>query len=199
MELAQSRWTPRLAARSRQAAPARLAETPRRTAAGLVAATAAATALLVSACGGPSGSGPASAAGPKVPAGLSCASPHGPHEVAVVVEPSSGTVISRCVSVPAAGISALSLLRDSKVETATQKYSFGLAVCQVAGVPAHYTQCLPPGKPYWVLFVSHGGHAWTAATTGISDVTLAAGDSLGFRYDSPHGSPAPPSAPPPLR
>ena len=92
---------------------------------------------------------------------------------------------------------ALSLLAKSHVELGTQTYSFGVAICQVDHVPAHYSQCLPSGQDYWALFVSSGGTPWTSPSAGVSDITVQPGDSPGLRYDPPTGTAAPP--PPPSR
>lgn len=171
--------------------------------------------LLVAACGGaanvPTGSttttspappvaGGSTAAGPTAAAGartLACTS--GADLVGVVVQAVAGTGLGRCVKAPAGGISAVAALSAAHIQTGTQRYSFGLAICQVDNVPAHYVSCLPSGKPYWALFVSHAGAAWVAASTGVSGVTLKPGDSVGLRYDSPAGAAQPPAVPPPLR
>lgn len=153
-------------------------------------------ALMLSACGS---SGPPSASA-RVPAGGtsgSCAGVAGAHHARVVVETSASSSFQRCVGFSSPTLSATELLSDAHVKLGTQKYSFGLAICQVNGVPAHYSKCLPAGKPYWAMFVSRDGAAWAGATAGISETKLGPGDSLGLRYDSPTGNPAPPPAPTP--
>lgn len=157
------------------------------------AITGAVAAVLLSACG--SGSSHASTAqGSATSAPLSCAGTPGVHHARVVIETSPSSVLQRCVGFSSPTISATKLLSDGNVGLGTQKYSFGLAICSVNGVPAHYSQCLPSGKPYWALFVSHDGAAWTSPPVGVSDISVAPGDSLGLRYDSPTGNPAPPPA-----
>lgn len=156
-----------------------------RAGAGILGSLAVATGLA--ACGGGAG-----AAGTVSGANADCSGVSAAHHARVVYESSPGTIESRCVGFSTSTISARTLLSDSKIELGTQQYSFGVAICQVAEVPAHYSQCLPSGKPYWALFVSHGGGAWTNPPVGISDITLKPGDSLGLRYDSPNGTPAPP-------
>ncbi len=153
--------------------------------------------LAASACGGATETPPAPTTTATATASLSCATVAGTR-VAVVVEPAAGDVISRCFGVGAGGVPAVAALQKAGVEVGTQKYSFGLGVCQVDHVPAHYVSCLPSGKPYWALFVAHGSGGWLTASTGISDITLKAGDSLGLRYDSPKGNAAAPSVPPPV-
>lgn len=141
----------------------------------------------LAACGGAAG-----AAGTVSGANADCSGVSGANHARVVFESSPGTIESRCVGFSTPTISARTLLTDSKIELGTQQYSFGVAICQVADVPAHYSQCLPSGKPYWALFVSHGGGTWTNPPVGISDITLHPGDSLGLRYDPSTGTPAPP-------
>ena len=162
-----------------------------------VSAAAFGVALTLAACGSGSSHSTASAAtGPGGGSG-SCAGVAGANHARVVVETSPSSVLQRCVGFTSPTITATALLSDAHVTLGTQKYSFGLALCQVDGVPAHYSQCLPSGKPYWALFVSRDGAKWTSASAGISDTTLKPGDSLGLRYDPPTGNAAPPPAPSP--
>lgn len=150
-------------------------------------------AVVLSACGS-SSSHATTAQGSATSASLSCSGTPGVHHARVVVETSPSSVLQRCVGFSSPTIPATTLLSDGHMSLGTQKYSFGLAICSVNGVPAHYSQCLPSGKPYWALFVSHGGAAWTNPSVGVSDISVAPGDSLGLRYDSPKGNPAPPPA-----
>lgn len=126
----------------------------------------------------------------------SCSGVAGAHHARVVVEPSSGDVVTHCVGFDSATISAPALLAKSGFELGTQNYggSLGLALCQVDHVPAHYSACLPSGADYWAVFVSSGGKAWTNPPVGVSQITIHPGDTLGLRYDSPQGDPAPPPA-----
>ncbi len=152
--------------------------------------------LLGAACG--EAASPKSLRGATTTAAHQCSGAQSRALVAVVVESSPASVVSDCV-VGGAGISALAALRSAGVEVGTKTYSFGLAICQVDHVPAHYLDCLPAGQPYWALFVARGASGWSSASTGISGITLTPGDSLGLRYDPAKGSAAPPSVPPPLR
>lgn len=149
--------------------------------------------IAVAACG-TSGS-PGTAARATVPS--SCARVSGLHHARLVVEASPGKVVQRCIGFAGEEIPALKLLSDSHVEVGTQKYSFGVAICQVDHVPSHYSECLPSGADYWAVFLSTGGHGWTSPSTGVSDITVPAGGSLGLRYDPPTGTPAPPPTPSP--
>lgn len=128
-----------------------------------------------------------------------CAGAGESQRAAVVVQPAAGQVVERCVSFRGTSIGAASALAKSGIEEGVQRYSFGLAVCQLDGVPAHYSSCLPSGRPYWALFVSRQGRPWTSASAGLSDVTLSDGDAVGFRYDPPQGTPSPPTKLPTLR
>jgi hypothetical protein len=136
------------------------------------------------------------AAAPSASSG-SCAKVSGDHHARLVVETSSGTVVQRCVGFAGHAIPALKLLTDSHIEIGTQKFSFGVAICQVDDVPRHYSQCLPSGQDYWALFLSTNGHRWTSPSTGVSDIKVPAGGSLGLRFDSPTGKAAPPPPPSP--
>lgn len=139
---------------------------------------------------------PAAASG-RAPASGSCAGVPGTHHARLVVEPAPGTVVKRCVGFDGRRIAALRLLAKGHIESATQKFSFGVAICQVDHVPSHYSQCLPSGQDYWALFLSTHGHRWTSPSVGVSDIKVPAGGSLGLRYDPPTGKPAPPPRPSP--
>lgn len=150
--------------------------------------------VAVAACG--SGS-PSSTASAHAASTGSCASVRGAHHARLVVEAGPRKVVQRCVGFSGRSIPAVKLLTDSRIQIGTQKFSFGLAICQVDRVPAHYSQCLPSGQNYWALFLSTDGHHWTSPSTGVSDIKVPAGGSLGLRYDSPKGTPAPPPSPSP--
>lgn len=156
-------------------------------AAGLVAAT--------SAVGTPTSGASTRAATNR--AARSCTDVPGHHHARVVVEVAPGHVEQRCVGFSGKKIAALRLLKDSHIELGTQKFSFGVAICQVDHVPSHYSQCLPSGKDYWAVFLSTDGHRWTSPSSGVSDISVPAGGSLGLRYDSPTGTPAAPPKPSP--
>jgi hypothetical protein len=127
----------------------------------------------------------------------SCAGVPGAHHARLVVEPAAGKVVARCVGFAGKRLAALKLVQESHIEVGTETFSFGVAICQVDDVPAHYAQCLPPGQDYWALFLSTNGRTWTSPSVGVSDITVPPGGSLGLRYDSPNGTPAPPPHPTP--
>jgi hypothetical protein len=149
---------------------------------------------VATACG--TGGLSAAAAGHASTSG-SCVGVAGAHHARLVVEPSPGRVVKRCVGFAGRQIPALKLLSESHIESATQKFSFGVAICQVDHVPSHYSQCLPSGQNYWALFLSKEGHRWTSPSVGVSDIKVPAGGSLGLRYDPPTGKAAPPPKPSP--
>ena len=163
--------------------------------AGAVGLLMAVAGVAAAACGS---SGPSATASAHVEASGSCTGVPGAHHARLVVEAAPGKLVQRCVGFSAkGGIPAMKLLADSHLELGTQKYSFGVAICQVDHVPSHYTQCLPSGQDYWALFLSTGGRRWTSPSVGVSDITVPAGGSLGLRYDPPTGTPAPPPPPSP--
>ncbi len=144
------------------------------------------------------GNGQASAsASTAVATSGSCTGVAGAHHARLVVEPVAGKVVARCVGFSGKSLPGLTLLKDSHIEFSTQTFSFGVAICQVDDVPAHYTKCLPTGQDYWALFLSTNGHKWTSPSVGISDIKVPPGGSVGLRYDSPKGTPAPPPHPTP--
>jgi hypothetical protein len=152
----------------------------------------------VAACGGgsPSASTAGSTPGSASSSG-SCSGVPGAHHARLVVEPSAGKVVARCVGFSGSGLPALKLITKSLLEVGTQTFSFGVAICQVDNVPAHYSKCLPTGQDYWALFLSKNGRTWTSPPVGVSDIKVPAGGSLGLRYDPPTGKPAPPPRPSP--
>jgi hypothetical protein len=160
----------------------------------VVAALLLAGGAAAAACGTSSPPGSASTA---AATSGSCTGVPGAHHARLVVETAAGKVLKRCVGFSGSGVQALKLLKKSGVELGTQAFSFGVAICQVDDIPAHYTQCLPSGQDYWALFVSKNGHKWTSPSVGVSEITVPPGGSLGLRYDSPNGTPAPPPHPTP--
>ena len=151
--------------------------------------------VVAAACGS---AGPSQAAASNHGAASgSCAGVSGAHHARVVVEAGPGKLVQRCVGFSGTKIAALTLLTDSRIELGTQQYSFGVAICQVDHVPSHYAKCLATGQNYWAVFLSTDGRHWTSPSTGVSEITVPPGGSLGMRYDSPKGTPAPPPRPSP--
>ena len=128
---------------------------------------------------------------PSAPGAAACSS--NPNHVTVVVQSSASNTVQRCVGFSGANISGISALTKSGIEVGTQTYSFGVGICQLDNIPAHYSTCLPANQPYWALFTAQAGKAWVSPSTGVSDITLSNGDYLGFRYDPQTGTAAAPS------
>jgi hypothetical protein len=110
----------------------------------------------------------------------------------------NGKVVQRCAGFDAAQVTGEQLLKSSGIEYQTQNFgSLGLAVCQVDNEPARFSRCLPANAPYWALWVSKAGSAWSMAEAGITNLELADHDALGLRYTpATEASPAPPPSPP---
>lgn len=87
------------------------------------------------------------------------------------------------------------VMQASGIEYATSTYGgMGKAVCQVDGEPATYpSSCWTSTSPYWAMFVSRGGDAWSTSARGISTETFADGDALGWHYIPVNGGAPPPS------
>ena len=143
--------------------------------------------LLISACGGGGG-------GSGTTPTATCSGSG--HHVEVVVETGTHQVVDRCVSFTGAEIKGETALHRSKIESFSQHFSYGDAVCQIDNEPKSYTTCFPSGQPYWALFLWSGSGKWKSASTGIGEVLLKSGQALGWRYDSSSGTAAPPPRPP---
>jgi hypothetical protein len=127
-----------------------------------------------------------------------CASAAVTHRVGVVVEHGDGRVLRRCVGFDTASATALGVLQASGLEVGIASYGGGLgaAVCQIDNEPSSYPPgCFTSSGSYWVLFVSRAGGAWVVSDLGASNVTVATGDDIGFRYDSQTGADPPPPSP----
>ncbi|WP_298208620.1 hypothetical protein [Ferrimicrobium sp.] len=150
--------------------------------------------LGLAACGSTSAS-PHSASAIDFGGESSCSKVPASKAVKVVVEPSSHKVISGCTAIGTSSIPALTLLSKAHIELGTQKYSFGLALCQVDHVPAHYVECLPAKANYWGVYVAKARGKWISSSLGISDIRLTRGESLGLRYVPPVNNPPMPAGP----
>ena len=132
-----------------------------------------------------------------VPGRPTCVDAAWTHHAALVVEHSDGRVIRVCIGFDSGTISGDQLLASSGVEAATAgTAAFGKEVCQLDGEPATYPNtCWTTTSPYWVVFVSRAGGAWTASNLGVSSQVFANGDAEGFRYDPQSGPEPPPPSP----
>jgi hypothetical protein len=144
------------------------------------------------------GAGATSSIARQGPAAPLCAQAASSHRVGLVVEHADGQVIRRCVGFNAPTATALGVLQGSGLEVGISSYGGGLgaAICQIDNEPAMYPpSCFTASGSYWVLFVSHAGGAWVASAVGASNVTVANGDDIGFRFDSQSGADPPPPSP----
>ena len=105
----------------------------------------------------------------------------------------SGSPIERCV-ITSGESNALTLLDIAKINTeGTQKYG-NAVVCRVNGLPdATVESCeeMPPAEAYWAVYVKeyevfpipfNTAGEWGWAQTGIDEVFLNPGDSLGLVF-----------------
>ncbi|MGH7722591.1 MAG: hypothetical protein ACRENL_07145 [Candidatus Dormibacteria bacterium] len=124
-----------------------------------------------------------------------CAQASSVHHAALVAEHASGAAVTVCVAFAGDSITGAQLLARSGVEYATADYGgTGQAVCQIDSEPAQYpSSCWTASSPYWAMFVSRGGGAWTVSSLGISSQTFRDSDALGFRYQGQSDYASPPS------
>lgn len=131
------------------------------------------------------------AAAPGSPLVATCAGA-GPNHAALVIEHGDGSVVRRCVAFDTPTISGDRLLAAAGVPWSGQTFGgFGVAVCAVDAEPSRYGSC-PGADRYWAVFEASGGGDWELSPIGISSMTVADGDALGFRYVSTSGTPEPP-------
>ena len=137
-----------------------------------------------------------------VPSVGGCAQASGVHHAALVTEHSDGRVVTACVSFGADSITGdelLTLAHDQHgVESATldNGSGYGKAACQIDYEPAQYPpSCWSGNSPFWALFVSRSGGAWTESSLGISSQTFRDGDAEGFRYEGQSDGSPPASSP----
>jgi hypothetical protein len=120
----------------------------------------------------------------------SCAFASGGHHVAVVVEHGSGAVLTACVAFAADQLTGDQVMQLSGIEYATTTYGgLGKAVCQVDHEPASYPpSCWTASSPYWAMYVSRSGGAWSISNQGVSGQQFRDGDALGWHYIPQSGS-----------
>ncbi|MDP3891396.1 hypothetical protein [Nocardioides sp.] len=118
--------------------------------------------------------------------------------VTVVVDPHAlgGGPRTRCVE--NGGGKAASELFPAAGEPLTYVQRQPGMVCRVSGAPAD-ADCVnaPPASAYWGLFWSDGkSGAWNYSTVGVGGLTVPAGGSVAFSWQT--GSRTPPSVKPPV-
>jgi hypothetical protein len=104
------------------------------------------------------------------------------HHAALVIQHSSGSLITRCVAFAEAQITGLELVQRSGVSYTAQDFgSMGSAMCRLDREPSTD----PPGcfgsGPYWQYFHRQGA-TWQASVVGASSSPLHDGDMDGWRY-----------------
>ncbi len=136
-----------------------------------------------------------------VPSVGGCAQASGVHHAALVAQHGDGRVVTACVSFGTDSITGDELLTAAKaqgVESQTlgsNDSGYGKSVCQIDYEPTQYpSTCWSGNSPYWALFVSRSGGAWTESSLGISSQTFRDGDAEGFRYEGQSDG-SPPASP----
>ena len=104
------------------------------------------------------------------------------HHAALVVQHSSGSLLTRCVAFAEEQISGLQLIERAGVQYDAQSFgSIGTAICQLDREPA----TSPPGcfgsGSYWQYFHRQGGN-WQDSASGASSSALRDGAMDGWRY-----------------
>jgi len=103
------------------------------------------------------------------------------HHAGLVIEHSSGRLLTRCVAFAEAQITGMQLIERSNVSYQAQTFgSMGSAICQLDGEPSSVpSNCFGNG-PYWQYFHWQGG--WRQSMLGASSSMLRDGDIDGWRY-----------------
>lgn len=152
-----------------------------------------ALALLAAACGGSS----APSAGASAQVEQSCAGVAGKHHAYVEIVNQGAVLTTSCVGFDGASIDGATLMRRSLIEWSTQTDpKYGLEVCQVDSLPAHFSKCLAADY-YWSDWLWSDG-AWSQSQVGISQTEVKDREALGWVWTSEAAgaSPSPPPPPP---
>jgi hypothetical protein len=114
------------------------------------------------------------------------------HHAALVIQHSSGRVLSRCVAFAEDQITGLQLIQRSGVQYQTQSFgSLGSAVCQLDAEPSAVPpNCFGAGD-YWQYFHRRGS-AWQPSAMAATASTLHDGDMDAWHYAA--GAAQPPIA-----
>ena len=109
----------------------------------------------------------------------------------VVIQNSTGDVITRCIEFQEESITVETLLERSGFRLVTEQFSFGASICFLHDDGA--LDCSPhPQDWFWGFYVQPQDE-WELAPVGISSATATHGDVFGFVY-GPFGESPPPSA-----
>ena len=124
-----------------------------------------------------------------------CTNNSAAHHAYVVVQHLSGASFQRCVGFDGSEIGGQALMDESGIQYGAHQLSSGKAVCQVDHEPQQYSQCFPPNRPHWALFVDINGK-WASAPGGFTETQLHDAEALGWHYVAATDSaPAPPPLP----
>ena len=106
------------------------------------------------------------------------------HHAALLIQHSSGSLITRCVAFAEDQITGLQLLERSGVQYEAQSFgSVGSAICQLDREPSSVPSGCFGSGPYWQYF-HHRGGGWQTSTLGAGSSPLRDGDMDGWRYAS---------------
>ena len=105
------------------------------------------------------------------------------NKAGVVVQNSTGAVITRCVEFDEPEISVEELLRRTGFRLTLSQSEFGAALCYLHddGIPNPET-CFADERGFFWNFFTHDGTAWESAAAGISDTNATDGTVFGFGY-----------------
>jgi hypothetical protein len=114
------------------------------------------------------------------------------HHAALVIQHSSGRVLSRCIAFAEEQLTGLELIQRSGVQVQTQSFgTIGSAVCQLDREPAQApADCFGSGA-YW-QYSRRRGTGWQPSDLGASRSVVRDGDMDGWRYAGGSGQ-APPA------
>ena len=109
------------------------------------------------------------------------------HHAALVVEHSSGRLLTRCVGFLEDQISGLQLIERSGIEYQAQQFGgLGSAICQLDSEPQPVPSGCFGGGAYWQYF-HRTPSGWIQSGAGVSTWSLHDGDLDGWRYASGAG------------
>jgi hypothetical protein len=114
------------------------------------------------------------------------------HHAALVIQHSSGRVLSRCIAFAEEQLTGLELIQRSGIQVQTQSFgTIGSAVCQLDREPAQApADCFGSGA-YW-QYSRRRGTGWQPSDLGASRSVVRDGDMDGWRYAAGSGQ-APPA------
>ena len=109
------------------------------------------------------------------------------HHAALVIQHSSGSLITRCVAFAEEQITGLQLVQRSGLEYEAQSFgSMGSAMCQLDQEPSTVPSGCFGSGPYWQYFHRQAG-GWQASAVGASSSVLHDSDMDGWHYAAAAG------------